>query len=199
MMFHEMTPEQKVAANPKIVPLPILKAVLDYTWRAFGHPGNFMSDEDMDYMVKETGIHDPATSSDLMKVADEFTLDSDHQEALFGAFVYLGFEIFGRDRRLVEYIKQPPFNVRKVFNEHPYKGMIGTIKKKGDDKQGITPDLDRIKETIKTIETKVGRKTTDKERIKEIRKIVSEANDLHAMAYELHRLELAIELGREVV
>lgn len=48
-------------------------------------------------------------------------------------------------------------------------------------------------------ESKVGRKTTDKERIDRIKEIISESDDIHAMAYELHRLELAIELGREVV
>lgn len=202
MMFREMTPEQKVAVNPKVVPLPILKAVLDYTWRAFGHNGYFISDDDMEYMVEEMGTHDPATAKDLMRIADEFKLDSEHQEALFGAFVYLGFEVFGKDRRLVEYLKRPAFNIREAFDQHPYKGVIGHLEKDSsqkNEKVDINDSLDAIKNTVKQIESKVGRKTTDKERIDRIKEIISESDDIHAMAYELHRLELAIELGREVV
>lgn len=200
MMFHEMSPKQKVEVNPKVVPLPILKAVLDYTWRAFGHDGYFMSSDDMEYMVKETGCHNPATSSDLMKIADEFELDGEHQEALFGAFVYLGYEVFSKDRRLVEYLKKPPYprDVRKIFDQHPYKGVIGNLQKEHQESD-IEPDLDTIKDTLANIESKIGRKTTDKERISKIKEIVASADDIHAMAYELHRLELSIELGRDVM
>lgn len=148
MMFHEMTPEQKVAVNPKVVPLPILKAVLNYTWRAFGHNGYFISDDDMEYMVEEMGTHNPATAKDLMRIADEFKLDSEHQEALFGAFVYLGFEVFGKDRRLVEYLKRPAFNIREAFDQHPYKGVIGHLEKDSsqkNEKVDINDSLDAIK------------------------------------------------------
>lgn len=189
--YREMSPEERVRKNPKVVPLSILRAVLEYSWRAYGRDGQFMSDDDFAYMVEQVHLSDPATSADLLRFADEFVMDDPHQETLYAALVYLGYEVYGRDRRIVQYLKVPEFKPRDVFNDHPYEGIFGSLGGQPE-KETNTKKLDEIADHIKAIQNILKPTMTDDERIEEIKKLAGNVADKKKLGFELYKIAVAV-------